>query len=178
MRLELLAHAAVTVNRWALEADLDMHIAEDVITGRVSDRAATSLYISPRHTPPGTKGKRIRPTLWDTGVYLCNTYDGFHTVTEKADVVQALHCTSYIRGQLGLVWKGRRLHVNTTPMKGPLCHRYLAIETGEHGEFCEEWLPYAVLSEMRIFSEQGVVFNPNSRFRAICRRGLLLKDIL
>ncbi|KAE9281929.1 hypothetical protein PR003_g27539 [Phytophthora rubi] len=178
LKLELLSLAAVTVSKWALEAELDTLIVGDVLAGNRSSPQAPPLYVSPRHTIPSTNGKRMCATLWATGVLVSSTFGGETALPEKSSMVRALHCSTYFRGPLGLFWRGRRLHVDTSPLSGPLSRSYMAAEADVHGTFCTEWLPFVVLSELRLYSERGVVVNPNTRFRAICHRGRLLKDVL
>ncbi|KAE8894905.1 hypothetical protein PF005_g16375 [Phytophthora fragariae] len=74
-------------------------------------------------------------TLGATGVLICNTFGGAVAQPEKVHMVQALNCSMYFRGHLGQLWRGRRLHVDTSPLRGPMCSSYTAAEATVHGEF-------------------------------------------
>ncbi|KAE9039799.1 hypothetical protein PR001_g7355, partial [Phytophthora rubi] len=109
LKLELLAHAAVTVNRWALEADTNTHIVGDAVAGDGKIATAQALYVSPRHTPLQNQSPRILTSLWITGRTLCNLYGGVVALKAKEDMVVALSCLLHFRGPLQFLWTGRRL---------------------------------------------------------------------
>ncbi|KAE8914527.1 hypothetical protein PF003_g1942 [Phytophthora fragariae] len=178
LKLELLAHAAVTVNAWALEADQTMQIVGDVVAGAGTAATAQPLYITPRHTPRPTQTPRLTKSLWATGLTLCNVYGGVAAVTGKADMVVALGCLLLFRGPLGLQWRGRRLLIDASALRGSLWDTYTSTEYVQHGAFCTEWMPYLVLSDLRLYSETGKIINPRTRFWSICSVGAQLKDVL
>ncbi|KAE9069884.1 hypothetical protein PF007_g27147 [Phytophthora fragariae] len=178
LKLELLSHAAVTVNTWAIEADTTTLVVGDVIAGADASGPAPMLYVSPRVMQPPKTGPRLRETIWTTGVHLCNAYGGVVAVAEKADMVRALHCLQYFRGPIALTRRGRRLITDASTLSGHLWTRYTAAEVLKHGEFCVEWLPYFVLKGLRLYSEKGTTVNPVSRFWSICAVGAQNKDVL
>ncbi|KAE9133412.1 hypothetical protein PF007_g3361 [Phytophthora fragariae] len=178
LKLELLAHAAVTVNTWAIEADTTTLVVGDVLAGTGASDPAPMLYVSPRATLPPKTGPRLRDTIWTTGVHLCNAYGGVMAVAEKTDMIRALHCLQYFRGSIPLTWRGRRLIIATSTLSGHLWTRYTTAEALQHGDFCVEWLPYLVHKDLRLYSEKGTTVNPVLRFWSICAAGAQIKDVL
>ncbi|KAE9305565.1 hypothetical protein PF008_g21686 [Phytophthora fragariae] len=178
LKLELLAHAAVTVNAWALDADTSTLIVGDVVAGDGACSPARQLYVSPRHTPRPKQTPRITESLWTTGLSLCNAYGGVVALTDKVAMVVALGWLLQFRGPLTHCWRGCRLHLDASALSGSLWQRYTAVEATSHGLFCTEWVPYLVLSDLRLISEAGKLINPRVRFWSICSQGVQLKDII
>lgn len=54
----------------------------------------------------------------------------------------------------------------------------VAAESKLHGDFCLEWLPYVEIEGLRLLTASGRSVNPLTAYRAICKKGLKLKDIL
>lgn len=106
LKLEMLAHAAVTVNAWALEADTNNLIVGDVVAGAGAEATARQLYVSPRHTPRPTQSPRFNESLWATGLSLCNVYGRVVALEDKVDMVVALGNLLLFRGPLSFCWRG------------------------------------------------------------------------
>ncbi|KAE8970633.1 hypothetical protein PR002_g27059 [Phytophthora rubi] len=178
LKVELLALAAVTVNIWAIDADPSPQIVGDVLTGPLVDGVAPSVYVSPRHTPPTTYGKRLKDSIWTTGINVCNTYGEVTPPEHKGYMVIALACLLHFRGPLGQRWYGRRLMLDTQPLQGTVCRQYVATEAAIHGSFCSDWVPFLTIADLKLYSAVGTVMNIKSKFRTLCRAGTALKDIL
>ncbi|KAE9293302.1 hypothetical protein PR003_g24536, partial [Phytophthora rubi] len=136
LKVELLALAAVTVNHWAVDASPNLQVVADVLAGSASSCDAPMVYVTPRHTIPSAQGKRLRDTLWDTGVLVCNAFGGVAPTPAKAEMVAALSCILYFRGPLVTKWRGRRLGVNTHGLQGSVCRMYTSVESAAYGHFC------------------------------------------
>ncbi|KAE9004430.1 hypothetical protein PR003_g18560 [Phytophthora rubi] len=178
LKLELLAHAAVIVNTWALEADTSSLIVGDVVTGAGAEETARQVYVSPRHTPLPHQTPSIQDSLWATRLSLCNVFAGVVGLEDRVDMVVALGWLLHFRELLLLTWKGRRMSIDASALSGSLWQRYTVVEAIAHGVFCAEWVPYLVLSGLRLFSETGNVVNPKTRFWSICTTDKQLKDIV
>lgn len=168
----------VTVNTGALTADHPALVVGDVITATALATGTAIANVSLRHTAAPKHGKRFRASLWTTGFHLCTIHGGTVFDPRKADMAVALHCMTYFRGPVGLYWRGRRVEVDTASLRGTMSQRYVEVEAGLHGVFCAEWMPYLVLSEMRLYSETGAVVNPNTSFRTLGGSGHRLKDVV
>ncbi|KAE9007057.1 hypothetical protein PR001_g17055 [Phytophthora rubi] len=138
LKVELLALAAVTVNHWAVDASPNLQVVGDVLAGSASSCDAPMVYVTPRHTIPSAQGKRLRDTLWGTGVLVCNAFGGVAPTPAKAKMVAALSCILYFRGPLVTKWNGRRLGVNTHGLQGSVCRMYTSVESAAYGHFCSE----------------------------------------
>ncbi|KAE9164136.1 hypothetical protein PF004_g29926 [Phytophthora fragariae] len=178
LKMELLALAAVTVNNWAVDSDPDTQILGDVLAGCQTVGVAPQMYITPRHTPPTVHNRRVKESIWSTGLSVCNSFGGVSPAASKAAMVVALHCTLYFRGPVVATWYGRRMTLDTQPLQGPLSRQYQATEETLHGDFCSEWVPYMALEELKLFTETGVARGIKSTMRALCRNGTLVKDVL
>ncbi|KAE8884879.1 hypothetical protein PF005_g3796 [Phytophthora fragariae] len=176
LKTELIALAAVTVNMWALDASPEAQIVEDVLTNSTGNPEASMVYISPHQVTPPKKGQRLGASLRTTGVHTCNVYGGVVMVAGKAAMVQALNSVRYFKGRITLTWRGRRMRMDTSSRRGTLWRAAIREEEKAHGTFCLEWLPFLVLSELKVYSEGGHMVNPKHRFRLLCTGGKQLKD--
>lgn len=177
LKTELLAMAAVTINKWALDSSREALVIGDVLISQGSDTAKRLTYVS-HSTPLSGRTPQLGDSLWTTGVRVCNYMGGVGMVEKKAEMVQALHALSYFRGPVLSVWRGRRLWIETVAMHGTLSQAVIAKETKQHGTFCGEWLPFLGLADLRLFSETGRLVNPNTRFRLLRLHGSRLNEVV
>ncbi|KAE9115952.1 hypothetical protein PF010_g9139 [Phytophthora fragariae] len=77
-----------------------------------------------------------------------------------------------------MVWRGRKLWIETCPLIGTTLKNIVAAESKLHGDFCLEWLPYVEIEGLRLLTASGRAVNPLTAYRAICKKGLTLEDIL
>ncbi|KAE8877884.1 hypothetical protein PF003_g37948 [Phytophthora fragariae] len=134
LKLEFLAHAAVIVNAWALDADTSTLIAGDVVAGDGACSPTRQLYVSPRHTPRPKQTPRITESVWTTGLSVQHVRWGGSADRRSRDGGRARLATAISRAFHSLL-EGGRLHLDASALSGSLWQRYTEAEATTHGFF-------------------------------------------
>jgi hypothetical protein len=178
LRLELQAMAAVTVTDWAIWSTPAALIVGDILGDRSARADRRHLMIGPSLLPTPPTRPRLGQSLWPTGASICSTHGTDSFDPDKARRVSALHSLLYFRGPAEVAWDGRTGLLGMTEFFGAVRTQCMLHDAALHGPMCPEWVPHLPLRSTRLISPEGVVINPNTHYRARCRAGRQLKDVV